>query len=123
RDALPILPEDDLEDLAVVAREAEEGAVGGLDLLERPPGLLARGIDRRLEPAHGLLDEGVEEGLLVGEVQVEGADADVGRGRDVRDLRLVEALLGEDAGRRGEEVLARARAPALEAVRSRDGRV
>jgi len=30
------VPEDDLEDLAVLAREAEEGAVGGLDLRERP---------------------------------------------------------------------------------------
>jgi len=69
-----------------------------------------------------LLDDRVEEGLLVGEVEVEGADADVGGGRDVGDLGLVQTLLGQHPGGGGEQLLARALAPALEAVGQRNGR-
>jgi len=54
-------------------------------------------------------------------MQVEGADADVGRGRDVRDLGPVEALLGQHAGGGRQELLARALAPALEAIGSARG--
>src|SRR5213083_2000012 len=89
---------------------------------EKARGPLARSVHGCLQAAHGLLDDGVEERLLVGEMQVEGADADVGRGRDVRDLGPVEALLGQHPGGGRQELLARVLAPALEATGYRDGR-
>src|SRR5438093_750809 len=87
--------EDDLEDLAVLLDEAAESGVGGPHARDRVGRGGAGGIDGGLQARDRLLDDGVEQRVLGREVQVEGADADVGRGRDVGHLGVGEAGIGK----------------------------
>ena len=60
--------------------------------------------DRFARGEGGLAHEVDEEGVLGREVQIEGTRADVGRGRDVRDLGAMKALRREQALRRPQQL-------------------
>ena len=113
------MTEDDLEDLAVLLGEAAESGVGGPHARDRVGRGGAGGIDGGLQARDRLLDDGVEQRVLGREVQVEGADADVGRGRDVGHLGVVEPLPGQHADGRRQEIAPRPLAPPLDTVRRR----
>ena len=113
------MAEDDPEDLAVLLREAAEGGVGRPDAGDGAARGVAGRVDGRLQAYDRLVDDGVEERLLGGKVEIEGADADVGGGRDVGHLGVVDSLFRQhpDGGR--QELATRPLTPPLEAVRRR----
>ena len=114
---LRAVPEKDLEDVAVLGSEAEKS-------LPSDPGTPARidvrglgGVHRLPGSERGLANEVGEERVFGGEVQIEGAGADVGGGGDVGDLRSMEAVGREEALGSGEEPAAGLRPTSVLTVR------
>jgi hypothetical protein len=70
----------------------------------------------------GLAHHGLEEGVLVGEIEVDRPLADAGPARDVVELRRGEALLGELGQRRADDLRRTVLLPAAP-LRCRDGRM
>ena len=64
-----------------------------------------------------MLDQLDKDFVLGFEVQVEGAEANVGFGRDVGDARLMVALARDDALGRLDQIDARLLAPPIESIR------
>ena len=103
------LPQLDLKDDGETAVAAETREVEAREAAE-PLDRIAHGGDRRaslLEAiAHRPLEDGDEEVVLAAEVQVDGAGGDAGRARDVGDLGVEEAAVGEDVGGGAQDQLA-----------------
>jgi hypothetical protein len=105
---LGALLDEQLDLLGVVLEEAQVGADGGGDHLQRVGDALDGGIDVGTEAGHALVHGGEEQRLLAGEVQVQralGHAAGVGDGLHVGGL---EAAAGEDLGGGGQDLLAAA---------------
>jgi hypothetical protein len=66
----------------------------------------ALGRQGRLKATDGVADHGADEGLLAGEVVVEGGDVDAGIGGDVAGPQALETGAGDAGVGRGDEVAA-----------------
>ena len=73
----------------------------GADRARRRP---RPGLRERL--AHGALEDRDEQVVLAAEVEVDGAGGDAGGARDVGDLGVEEAALGEDVDRGAQDRVA-----------------
>ena len=92
--------------------------------VDRDLELLGRRMDARLglgeilAQLRGAMLDQLDKNFVLGfEMQVEGAEADVGFGRDVGDARLMVALARDDAFGRLDQIDARFLATAIESIR------
>ncbi len=113
------LDDDHLHQLRVVAVGVDDEAGDGFELGARRGALAVGLLDRRQQQRPALAEELVEDLVLGLEVVVDEAVGDAGLVGDVGDAGRVEALAGEDADRRVEDLaaLVDGGGGALEAIR------